>query len=84
MDFLSLIKDNLLELIPAVYILGLILKGTEKVPDKYIPVILLPIGIVGAFAFAGISAQSVVQGILITGAAVYVNQLFKQVKKNEN
>jgi Na+/H+ antiporter NhaC len=53
------------------------------IPDKYIPVILLPIGIVGAFAFAGINAKAVVQGILVTGAAVYTNQLIKQMKKSE-
>jgi hypothetical protein len=80
MDFVNLITKNLLELIPALYILGLILKSTEKVPDKYIPIILLPIGIVGAIMFAGVSVQSVVQGILITGAAVYTNQLIKQMK----
>lgn len=84
MEFANLITENLLELTPALYILGLILKGTEKIPDKYIPIILLPIGILGALALAGISVQSVVQGILVTGAAVYTNQLIKQIKKDEN
>lgn len=84
MEFANLITENLLELTPALYILGLILKGTEKIPDKYIPIILLPIGILGALALAGISVESVIQGILVTGAAVYTNQLIKQMKKDEN
>ncbi|MDS0525015.1 phage holin family protein [Clostridium sp. SHJSY1] len=84
MEFTNLITENLLALIPALYILGLILKGTEKISDKYIPLILLPIGIIGALAFGGISAQSVIQGILVTGAAVYTNQLIKQLNKDES
>lgn len=83
MDFVSLITDNALILVPALYVLGMIFKGTEKIQDKYIPLILLPIGIAGAIALIGFSVQGFVQGVLVVGAAVYANQLVKQFKKDE-
>ena len=82
-DFMSFITEKALILIPVLYILGMILKNTEKVPDKYIPLILLPIGILFSIGLLGLSIDSVIQGILITGATVYVNQLIKQQKKKE-
>jgi hypothetical protein len=83
MEFVKFITENALVLVPALYVLGLILKGTEKVADKYIPVILLPVGVLGSIAIVGFSANAVIQGILVTGAAVYTNQLIKQVTKQE-
>ena len=82
-DFMSFITEKALILIPVLYILGMILKNTEKVPDKYIPLILLPIGILFSIGLLGLSIDRVIQGILITGGAVYVNQLIKQQKKKE-
>lgn len=83
MDFLQYITQNALILIPVLNILGMILKGLEKIPDKFIPLILLVFGVAGTLALAGLSADSVVQGVLITGAAVYGNQLVKQIKKDQ-
>ena len=77
------ILDNALILIPAIYVIGAILKGTELIKDKYIPVILLPIGIVLGMILIGFDANGFIQGILVTGVAVYTNQLVKQVKKEE-
>lgn len=74
------ISENGLLLIPVLNIIGMIIKKTEKIPDKYIPLILLIFGVMGAVAIMGISPQSVVQGVLITGTAVYGNQVFKQLK----
>lgn len=83
MDIVSYIVENSLILVPCLLVLGSILKGTEKIKDKYIPLILLPLGIVGAVAIGGFTVDSVIQGILVTGAAVYCNQLFVQGKKAE-
>lgn len=83
MDFLQYITQNALILIPALNTLGMILKGLEKIPDKFIPLILLVFGVAGTLALAGLSADSVVQGVLVTGAAVYGNQVVKQLKKTE-
>ena len=83
MDILNYILDNALVLIPVLVIIGGILKNIEKIPDKWIPLILLPLGIAGALALGGLSVDSVIQGILVTGAAVYGNQIVKQLGKKE-
>ncbi len=77
------ITENALLLIPVLNVLGTIIKNTEKIPNKYIPIILLGVGILGAIAILGISPESVVQGILVTGTSVYGNQVVKQLKKSE-
>ena len=83
MEFAQYITQNALILIPTLYVLGMIIKNTEKVNDKYIPIILLIVGIAGAVGIMGVSAASVIQGVLVTGAAVYTNQLIKQSTKKE-
>lgn len=80
---IEFITENALLLIPVLNIIGVIVKNTEKIPNKYIPFILLLFGILGAVAILGLSSESVVQGILVTGTAVYGNQVVKQVKKSE-
>jgi hypothetical protein len=81
MEILNYIMDNALILIPVLLVLGKIVKGIEKISDKWIPLILLPIGIAGSLALGGISADSVIQGVLVTGAAVYSNQVVKQLNR---
>lgn len=82
-EILSYVVTEALILIPVLIIIGQILKSIQKIPDKWIPVILLPIGIVGAMALGSWTVDSAIQGILVTGAAVYGNQLVKQLKKDE-
>ena len=78
------ISQNALVLIPALYIVGSILKGTEYIKNKYIPLILLPLGIVGGVLITEqYNIQGVVQGILATGCSVYANQIKKQIKKGK-
>ncbi|WP_459477339.1 phage holin family protein [Clostridium saccharoperbutylacetonicum] len=83
MDIAQYIAQNALILIPVLYIIGMIIKNTEQINDKYIPVILLIIGILGAIGIMGVNANSVIQGVLVTGATVYTNQLIKQTSKKE-
>lgn len=80
---IEFIVENALLLIPVLNIIGAIIKNTEQIPNKYIPVILLFFGILGAIAILGLSPESVVQGVLVTGTAVYGNQVIKQMKKSE-
>lgn len=82
MNLMSYIVERALVLIPVLNILGMILKTLEKIPDKFIPLILLAAGILGSIALMGVSADSVIQGVLVTGAAVYGNQVVKQLKKD--
>ena len=83
MEILTYITENALILIPVLVIIGLIIKKLEFIPDKWIPVILLPIGILGSMSLGGWTVTSAIQGVLVTGAAVYGNQLVKQLKKDE-
>ena len=83
MDILNYIMDNALIMIPVLLVLGQIVKGIEKIPDKWIPLILLPVGVAGALALGGLNIDSAIQGVLVTGAAVYGNQIVKQLSKNE-
>ena len=82
------IKPELLILIPALNIVGEIIKQS-KINDKYIPLILGIIGIIlsstiiisaSEFTVQNLVA-AIIQGILIAGTSVYADQIVKQVKK---
>lgn len=79
MDFMNFITENMLIIIPLIYILGMVLKGTKKFPDEFIPVILLPVGIIASLSLGGFNADSAIQGVLCVGCATYCNQVFKQL-----
>lgn len=80
MDFMNYIVEQSLILIPALYILGKVFK-TSQLPDKYIPLVLLVIGVTLSMFLTGFNVQSFVQGILVTGAAVFTDQITKQLAK---
>ena len=97
MDILKeFIKPELLILIPVLYLIGMGLKSSETVKDKYIPIIL---GATGCFLtilyVLGTSNiinykdilmgvfMAVTQGILVAGASNYLNQIIKQSSKEE-
>jgi hypothetical protein len=83
MEFSEYITDNALVLLPVLYTLGMVIKNTDVIADKYIPAILLIAGVSGAVGIMGVSAHSIIQGILVTGSTVYTNQLIKQHGKTE-
>ena len=75
---------------------GLGLKQSQAVTNKYIPLVLGIIGIVicGIYVIATCSLSgvqniamavftAVVQGVLVAGLSTYVNQIFKQLNKEE-
>lgn len=81
MEILNLITENALIFIPVIYIIGMMLKGLEQIQDKFIPLILLPIGVALAMLSMGLCVEAFIQGVLVVGAAVYTNQLIKQIQK---
>ena len=83
MELLNYISDNALVLIPVIYIVGMFLKGLEGGSDKYIPFVLMFVSIAFSVAMLGLNVDSIIQGILISGATVLSNQLIKQSKKSE-
>lgn len=83
MDVLKYITENAYILIPVLLIIGQIVKNIKVIPDKWIPLILLPLGIAGAMALGGWNFESALQGVLVTGVTVYGNQIYKQLNKKE-
>ena len=83
MEIISYITENALILIPALLIIGQIIKNTEKIPNKYIPLLLLPCGVAGAMALGGPDIDAAIQGVLVTGAAIYGNQVWKQLRNTK-
>lgn len=94
MDITSYIEPKLLILIPVLYMLGLMIKKSE-INDKYIPLILGVMGIILATVYSLIGNElkgvekllsvifaGVTQGLLCASASVYVNNIFKQMKRN--
>ena len=77
-NLMDYIIEQALVLIPVLYILGMMLKNTGKIKDWTIPWILLVCGIGSCIAIMGVNIQAVLQGVLVTGAAVFGNQLIKQ------
>ena len=90
------IKPELLILAIVLYFVGIGIKNTEIIKDKYIPLILGILGIIisAIYVIATSSVTgyqdiliiiftSIVQGILVAGLSVYANQIIKQAKKEE-
>lgn len=90
------IKPELLILTVVLYFVGIGIKNTELIKDKYIPIILGVVGVlISGIYIVAISTingyqevltvifTSIVQGILVAGASVYINQVIKQSNKEE-
>ena len=96
MNISEYIKPELIVLAVMLYILGMGLKKSATIADKWIPYILGAAGVVLALvwvcATSDLSAPQgvlmaiftgITQGVICAGASVYVNQLIKQVGKGE-
>lgn len=81
MEVLGYITDKALILIPVLNIIGMIIKHLEKINDKYIPLIILLFGVLGTLGIMGVSVDAVIQGVLVSGASVFGNQIVKQLSK---
>lgn len=89
MEWTEFIKPELAVLVAVLYGLGMVIKHTETIKDKYIPLILTGIGIfLSCFYVLGVEGVSllgvftgIVQGVICASAAVYGNQLVKQTSK---
>lgn len=93
-QIINYVKPELVVLSIVLYFIGMGIKKTEKIKDNYIPMILGVLGIVlcaiwviatSSFGstneiFAGIFT-AIVQGVLVAGLSVYVNQMIKQANK---
>lgn len=95
-QIMNYVKPELVVVALVLYFVGVWLKNSETIADKYIPIILGVIGIVicGIYVIATCSLSgtqniamavftAIVQGILVAGLSTYVNQIIKQVGKEE-
>lgn len=95
-QIMNYVKPELVVVAVVLYFIGMGLKKTEKVSDKYIPLILGGIGIVlcavwvlatctlGSGQDIAMAAfTAIVQGVLVAGLSTYINQIVKQAKKIE-
>ena len=100
MEFVNIIKEyikpELIVVAIVLYFVGMGIKNTKLIKDKYIPIILGSLGvIVSAIYIIATSTingykevlmvifTSIIQGVLVAGTSVYVNQIIKQKKKEE-
>lgn len=80
----GVVSEQAMILIPALAVLGAIFKAIPAVPNWAIPLILLVPGVIGAMMLIGWNVPAAIQGVLVTGMAVYGNQLCKQIMKKKN
>ena len=81
---LTYLPENAMLLIIGLYALGVALKKTNFIKDKYILLVLTLIGIVFSCAlYKEISMFNILIGIVCTSLSNFVNQLFKQINKDE-
>ena len=77
------INEKTMILVPVLWGLGMILKRLEKLKDKYIPLILLVLGVGLANLYLSPGVESSLQGILAVLLAIFGHQLKKQSQKAE-
>jgi hypothetical protein len=82
-DLIEFVQEQIIVLVPVLYVIGAMLKNTPKMPDWLIPWALLIVGILLAVLIMGDPLQGVIQGILVAGATVMAHQLIKQTGERE-
>ena len=95
-QILSYVKPELLIVVVVLYFIGVMIKKSENISDKFIPMILGILGVLicGLYVFATSTVSSsqevamalftaITQGIIVAGLSTYVNQLIKQSGKEE-
>lgn len=84
MDILKFILEDGLVMIPVIYILVNIVKGTDIINKKYLPLVALlsSIAITPLILTGGYTASNIVQAILVAGATVFTHEVV-EVGKGE-
>nr|DAP23866.1 MAG TPA: holin [Caudoviricetes sp.] len=95
-QIINYVKPELVVVSIALYFIGMWLKNSQRIKDKDIPLILGSIGITicGMYVIATCDLSgmqnifmalftAIVQGILVAGLSTYVNQIIKQIGKDE-
>jgi hypothetical protein len=75
MDIADYIRPDAIILIPALYIIGIFLRQTPHIPSWSHSWIKVIFAVIACLLHYGFRIESVVQGILVTGAAVLSRDL---------
>ena len=77
-QLLNMIVEDGLIMIPALFVIGEIVKQTETVNKRWIPVIIITVSfILTPLVLGGHTADNVVQAILVAGAPVLGHEVWK-------
>lgn len=95
-QIMNYVKPELIVVAVALYFLGMALKQAQSVKDKYIPLILGGVSIVLCAIWVLATSEigngqqvamavftAVTQGILLAGLSTYIDQIGKQMNKDE-
>lgn len=95
-QIMNYVKPELIVVAIVLYFLGMALKQAQSVKDKYIPLLLGSVSIVLCAIWVLATSKirngqqvamaiftAITQGILVAGLSTYVNQIKKQVHKDE-
>ncbi|WP_430517032.1 phage holin family protein [Bacillus infantis] len=78
LDLLQFLNQKYIMIVPALWVIGLALKHTPRVPDWTIIWILLLLSVgFGSFVF-GFSLNGILNGVIAAGVAVLGHQMYKQ------
>ena len=85
MDILNYVVQEGLVMIPVLFIIGEIVKGTELLSNKWIPLVVLVISVAFTPLVLGTyTADNIVQAVLVAGVTVFGNELIKQTSKGDD
>ena len=84
MDILNYVVQEGLVMIPVLFIIGEIVKGTELLSNKWIPLVVLVISVAFTPLVLGTyTADNIVQAVLVAGVTVFGNELIKQSSRGD-
>lgn len=95
-QLMDYVKPELIVVSVALYFIGMWLKQAAFIKNKYIPLVLGSVGVllcaIWVLATCTLSTgqdvalaifTAIVQGVLVAGLSIYVNQFIKQLGKDE-
>ncbi|MCC0630781.1 MULTISPECIES: phage holin family protein [unclassified Clostridioides] len=82
-NLISFIPEQLLILVAALSIIGKGCKKYKQLDNKYIPVVLLALGIGFSVWMLGLNPSAVLQGVICWGISIGINQTYKQLKDGD-
>ena len=84
MDIVNYVVQEGLVMIPVLFIIGEIIKGTELLSNKWIPLVILIVSVgFTPLVLGAYTANNIVQAVLVAGVTVFGNELVKQTGKGD-